>query len=318
MDVTVTPQCFEDHMTAQVMYTPISSVLESVSVGGTELDCIGMAPGVQVCGDLPGPAGSTATVTTCFEGEACTDWPVTVFACPGTAPGRGYLINPTCYPPGAAGVSLRYWPFDLPLVDANANGAWLTCDNLGGGYYLCSGLPGAVGEVKTITFCLEGYDCFGGDITVPACEEEVPSEGDWRISSYGCHSETDIFFSIDTGLDWLVPGAAYTYSASDEEGSYSCSLIPAVPGRMYCSGPRPAMPGTLQVCVHPDGGSLTCNYFDEFPGLVAAIPDCAPEEPPPDTGPSCSDYTDHPSCEAAGCVWRKGDSPPYTDACFPP
>jgi hypothetical protein len=303
----VEPFCFEDHPGVIVTYPADVMELANVLTVGVPLSCVGMAPGVVFCGDLPGAPGSPATITTCFTGEPCSDRTVTVPACPATGP--IYEIIPACHDFLGPVVNIQYFPADEPLVAANANGFDLTCFEAGGGWYGCYTLPGAAGSTMTVTFCLADGSCFADEVIVPACEE-VPPEGEWTISGYGCHDETDIFFSVDTGLDWLVPGADYTYSASDEEGSYACSLIPAVPGRMYCSGPRPETPGTLQVCVHPDGGSLTCEYFEEFPGLVAAIPSCAPEEPP-DTGPSCADYdiaacNDHPECH-----WDKLPAPGY-------
>ena len=82
--VYVTPLCFEDHPTEQVMYHPTSTVLASVLTYGVPLSCIGMVPGVQICGDLPGEPDSPTMVSICFEGEACIDRPLTVPACPPT------------------------------------------------------------------------------------------------------------------------------------------------------------------------------------------------------------------------------------------
>jgi hypothetical protein len=157
-------------------------------------------------------------------------------------------------------------------------------------------------------------------ITVPTCGGDVPpDEGEpWRIAAVGCHDESMIYFIVDTYLDWLVPGAAYTYSATDEVGSYSCSVHPDIPGRLYCAGPRPGAPGTLQLCVHPDGGELTCNYYDDFPSWVAMVPPCGTEVPPDEPEPiPCSAYLDSVSCNAVPtCRWTKGP-PDGFEHCFP-
>jgi formylglycine-generating enzyme required for sulfatase activity len=412
-DVNVTSLCYEGHPSAQVTYVPVTDVLTRVSTtGGMPLACIGMAPGVQICGDLPGRAGSDTPITTCFEGSPCTNWPLTAPDCtetetdlgfeiqsrcyllsgqvaiirytpmdqpivsadadgtalvceadaggytwcsgiPGAAgdektitfcladgscysqaitlvpcgeevPSGGteveYTIEPTCYPPDAAGISLHYWPFDLPLVDVNANGAWLTCDNMGGGYYLCSGLPGAVGAEKTITFCLEGYYCMGDDVIVPACEGEVPSGEDWRMLAYGCHSETMIYFIVSTGIDWLVPGAPVTIGAADGVTTYSCDIHPTIPGQLYCSGLNPAAPSALAVCIQRAGDPPICHTWTGWHGTEATIPSCIIAVPPPpvEPAPSCYDYGIDPvACAAHGCRWDKG--PPYVGmGCFPP
>ena len=300
-NVDVQSLCFEGHQTVQVMYEPVIEVLSSVTTYGVPLTCIGMAPGVQICGDIPGDPGSPTMVTTCFEGLSCMDWPLTVAFCPPTGTVVGSIVEPTCYPPGSPGVSIHYWPFDEPIVEANANSVPLTCDDMGGGFYLCSGLPGAPGDLKTITFCNPYFACFGGDVIVPACAEE---ELDWRLAAVGCHSETQIFFIVDTGLEWLVPGAAFTYHASDGDVDYACSVHPTIPGRLYCSGVRPGTPGELQVCVQQDGAPMpTCVHFAGWPGYVAAVPSCAPEEPPP--APTCADYRNPSDCGAHGCYWNK-------------
>ncbi len=296
----VTPLCFEGHQTVQVMYEPVTEVLSSITADGVPLSCIGMAPGVQICGEIPGDPGSPTLVTTCFEGLDCMDWPLTVAFCPPTGTIPGSIIEPTCYPPGSPGVSVHYWPFDEPIAEANANGAPLACDDMGGGFYLCSGLPGAPGDLKTITFCPPDFACFGGDVIVPACAEE---EVDWRLASVGCYDETHLFFIVDTGFAWLVPGAGWTYHAWDGSSTYSCSVHPTIPGRLYCIGPRPPAPGPLDVYVQQDGTPPTTSVlFEGWPGYVAAVPSCAPEEPPP---PSCADYHTPTDCGGHGCYWNK-------------
>ena len=144
-------------------------------------------------------------------------------------------------------------------------------------------------------------------ITVPSCAGDVPpGEGEaWRIAAVGCHDETRIYFIVDTYYDWLVPGAVFTYTATDGVGSYTCEVHPTIPGRLYCAGPRPETPGTLQLCIQPDGGLQVCNDYADFPAWLALVPDCAeaPEEP---HIPSCADYTSPEVCDGlhkGECAW---------------
>ncbi len=141
--------------------------------------------------------------------------------------------------------------------------------------------PGTPGSEMTITFCLTDGTCLSAPVTVSDCTvPEEPTDFAFRFVGAGCHDTSDIYFIVDTGLAWLVPGAGFTYSASDAEGGYACSVHPTIPGRLYCSGPRPVSPGTLQVCVDQDGPEpVACTYFDDWPAQVAIIPDCA--APPP-------------------------------------
>jgi hypothetical protein len=48
----------------------------------------------------------------------------------------------------------------------------------------------------------------------------------------------------------------------------------------------------------------TCVHFAGWPGYVAAVPSCVPEEPPPHI-PSCADYTDAVTCNMhkLECYW---------------
>jgi hypothetical protein len=260
---------------------PDTMVMDSISVGGAPLACTTTALGHYVCGDLLAPAGSDVAVNLCFDGDPCFDQTVSVPSCPGDSE-IAYNMIPGCYTTLGAVVTINYSPADQPLVAANANGADLTCvDSDVPGLYMCYTLPGAPGSEMTITFCLADGSCYSEAVVVRDCTVPAePTGGAFRFAGAGCHDETHIYFIIDTGLDWLVPGAAYTYSATDEGNSYSCSVHPTIPGRLYCSGDRPESPGTMQICINRDGPDpLICEYFDDWPAQVAIIPDCAP--PPP-------------------------------------
>jgi len=310
--VGVFPLCYEGHPTAQVSYHSGMLTLASASADGAPRACIGTAPGVQICGDLPGDAGSPTTVTICFEGEPCEDRTLTVPDCLATETEIGFGIIPGCYPTLGPVVTINYSPAGQPLVSASADGSDLTCvAEPGPGLYMCHGIPGAPGSGMTITFCLADGSCFSSGIVVRDCEEEGPAEVDFRIAGLGCHDETHIFFIIDTGLEWLVPGAAYTYSAWDEDHGYACSVHPTIPGRLYCSGNTPDAPGRLQVCVDQDGPApVMCDYFDDWPAQEATIPDCAP---PPDVF-SCSSILVQAACDAdPRCRWE----PKVFPSCIP-
>ncbi len=305
--------CGETSPVVEVMYTPSSDHLSSVSLAGASLPCIGMAPGVQICGPLTGAAGSIVTVTTCFEGESCIDWPLTVPTCPG-APRLRYILETVCYPPGGdQSASLHYWPFDQPLVSATCAGMPMTCENWSGGWYMCMGVVGSPPSVMTFEATLADGTVINDALTSIDCSVGRPSEGTtgWRVASVGCHDESRIYVIIDTGYEWLTPTASFTYSATDGERSYSCSVHPTIPGRLYCVGNRPSAPGPLNVTIQQTGAaSPTSASYADWPTWVATyIPSCGtepppePEIPPPPVDP-CAGY-DHLACDLnkATCTW---------------
>ena len=406
-DESLSALCHEGHQAVQVMYSPVSRSLESVSAGGAALACIGMAPGVQVCGDLPGSPGSDAVITTCFTDEECTDWTVPVTGCgpgwfdipdyydtfilsycatggtfvgpaiwtryhPGESPVASATsdgVELTCFPmgidwfcgvlPGAPGsdttatvclengfcfseeivvpdycegteeefshtvlsgcypgvgaaVAIQYFPTDQPLVSANANGFDLTCEPATlPGYYLCHTLPGAPGSTVTITFCLADGTCHSRDITVDDCGiEAVPFDEGLAIGSFGCHSETAVYFVLQTTLEWLAGGTPFTYTASDGDTDYICSLHPTIPHALYCSGEQPDAAGTLEVCIQQAGApGPICQSFPGWPSIVTVIGDCAPPIP---GVPPCSTYTSAGTCPLDRCYWE-----PKTSTCHP-
>jgi hypothetical protein len=59
----------------------------------------------------------------------------------------------------------------------------------------------------------------------------------------------------------------------------------------------------------------TCVHFAGWPGYVAAVPSCAPEEPPPVL--TCEDYTTRDVCLANSCRWTKGP-PDGREHCYSP
>jgi hypothetical protein len=271
------------------------------------MTCIGLAPGVQFCGYLPGAPGSTTTVTTCWSDGDCRDWPMVVADCSA----GGVTVFSTC---GEAGpvAEIHFDPAVAELSSVSTFGVPLDCTGMAPGVMICGPLPGEAGSPTTVTTCFEGEACTDWPLTIAACEEDVPPEGAWTLLDVGCHDETRIYVLVDTGLEWLLPGAAFTYSAWDEQGYYTCSVHPTVPGRLYCSGDRRGDPDTFHLCIQPDGvgASEICNAFGDFTARVAALPPCGTEDVPPDE-PSvdpCSVFTNLLTCEARQdqCHWANG------------
>jgi len=300
--VYVDPVCYLDRPMIRISTMPDTMVLRSASVGGAPLACIMTALGNHVCGDLLDPVGSDVTVNLCFDDDPCFDQTVTVPSCPGDSE-MAFNMIPGCYPSLGPVVTINYSPADQPLVAANANGADLTCvDSDVPGLYMCYTLPGAPGSEMTITFCLADGSCYSAPVVVRDCgEEEEPTGGAFTFAGLGCHDDSDIFFIIDTGLEWLVPGALFAYHASDGDVDYACSVHPTIAGRLYCSGDRPETPGELQVCVQQDGAPMpTCVHFADWPAQEDSIPDCAPTIP---GVPPCSTYTSEATCPLDRCKW---------------
>jgi hypothetical protein len=252
-------------------------------------------------------------VTLCFEGEPCFDRELAVPSCPPGETGFTFEVFSTCLPTFGPATIIRYFPADQALVSANADGTDMTCIAAVPGWYTCTGILGTPGSEVPVTFCLANGSCYSGPITVRDCEaEEEPSDPEFTLAGLGCHDETRIFFIVDTGLEWLVPGAGYTYSAADEDHGYACSVHPTIPGRLYCSGDRPHTPGTLQICIDQDGpAALMCDFFDGWPAEAASIPDCSPPPPPPPPAVDpCSSILNPGVCtNTLGCYWDQGSQP---------
>jgi formylglycine-generating enzyme required for sulfatase activity len=309
------PFCFEGHRTTQVMYGDGWPSVEGVLVEGVMLDCIGMASGVLICGDLTQPIGTEVEVQICFDGEGCISRWITVPECIDAEPVPAFVFEPYCYPPEAAApaASIHYWPFDQHIVGATVGDTDISCSDWGGGWYVCPGVPGAIGETVDMTICLENGICVASPLTILNCNPPVDSG--WWMTALGCYDETRIFFQVNTNLDWLVPGADYTYTATDGETTYTCTINPTEPGYLYCAGTRPVVPDPLELCLRRAGEAAPiCRTFADFRSWVSDIPPCGAEEPP---APACTDYVERTPCQEAGCSWTKGP-PDGLEHCYPP
>ncbi|MCJ7678521.1 MAG: hypothetical protein MUO35_12465 [Anaerolineales bacterium] len=294
---------FEHHAAVQISAPPAALDEMRVTADGEPFGlCHAPDAGVRQCLPLPGELGSTTMATTCLPDEGCQYWPLTVPDCSGEPEVRlGYTS--TCFrsPTPYQAVIITYDGTDARLGIARADGTELICSG-SPGRYACHNIPGEPGSEVTLTVCLAPGGCFGGPLTVSDCGASRTTPAPWRIVSTGCHDEERIYFILETGLNWLVPGADFTYTANDGVTLYSCSVHPTIPGRLYCSSTRPGGPGRLQVCVREGSSPPTCNYFLDWPGTVAGIENCAPSlPPPPPPGPSCSSYTNPNLCPLNRC-----------------
>jgi len=309
--ISISPFCFEGHQTVEVHYIPSTTNLTSVSNMGVPLACIGMAPGVQICGDLAGSPGTPTMISVCTEGEPCVDFPLSIPDCSLTGPVITYRVTPACYPSLGPVAVIDYLPADLPLVSAMANGFSLTCyDSSEPGLCMCSGIPGSPGAGMTVSFCLSDGTCFDGPITVPDCDSEDPA-GFWNLLDVGCTSETNIYILIDTPFSDLTPGVSYDYSVSAGTTSYTCELHPTIHGRIYCHGLLYTGALPLEVCLSTATRPEICTSFEEF---ISRQPDCSPPEPEVTEEPGdhdeppvdCHVYDgNEPGCEAHSdvCSW---------------
>ena len=316
-EVEVVPVCslaFEHQPAVQVNAAAATLHELRLTVGGEPAGlCHAPDVAVRECLPLPGEVGSTTMVTTCLPDEGCQYWPLTVPDCSGE-PEIRFHITSTCFrsPAPYQAVIITYDGTDAPLGIARADGAELICSGEPG-RYACHNIPGEPGAELTLTICLRGGTCFGGPLTVSDCGAGLVTPAPWRIVATGCHDEERIYFILQTSLAWLVPGADFTYTASDGVTSYSCEVHPTTPGRLYCSGPRPGGAGRLQVGIQQGSSPPTYDYFLNWPSTVAAIESCAPPTELPSAVDACAAWSGNPNlCISHGCVYDKGicHSPP--------
>ena len=289
----VVPVCslvFEHQPAVQISGAPASIDEVRVTAVGEPIGlCHRPDAGELECLPLLGEVGSTTMVTTCLPDEGCQYWPLTVPDCSGEPEVR-FSYTSTCFrsPTPYQAVIITYDGTDAPLGIARADGTELICSG-SPGRYACHNIPGEPGSELTLTVCLTYGGCFGGPLTVSDCGAGMTTPAPWRIVATGCHDRERIYFILDTGLNWLISGADFNYTANDGVTFYSCEVHPTRPGRLYCSGNQPGGPGRLQVCVREGSSPQTCNYFLNWPSTVAGIGSCAPT-PEPAGLPPCSSY----------------------------
>lgn len=315
-EVEVAPICDHGYAAVRVAYTPTTLEPPRVHLmGGTFSICHTPERGAVQCFGLPGATGSAARGSVCFAGEPCTSWSVPVPDCPSVTEERVVEAVPTCSM-GNPAVQISRTPLSLEAPRVTVlGGSFSICHAPERGVLVCLPLPGDLGSTATGAACYSGEPCDEWSVTVLNCAEEVVSEGKMSVAGTGCHDEKRIFFTLDTRLPWLVPGAAFTYTANDGLTTYSCSIHPTIAGRLYCFGARPGSPGGLEVCIQQDGTpSPICHIFANWPAQENAIPSCVPTSAPPDL-PPCSSYTTPMTCPADRCWWDPSILP--NGACVP-
>lgn len=218
---------------------------------------------------LPSYPDITATGYNVYPPDDCTGttWHNWV-GCDGTSGYELYVSSDTPFPDGVA----------FSIIGGEIG----VCSSPGPTAWACTfTLSEPHGSDIVALICPNRPDGTHGDCTVrhmPFPDEPCsPEGGGWRVSAVGCADATRIYFTLETGLPWLIPGAAYTYSAADVSVTYACEVDPATPGKLYCVGNRPDVPGPLQVCIQQDGAPVpTCNTFSDYGTWVAAVPACGP------------------------------------------
>ncbi len=306
-DISVS--CREEIPLVNVLYMPEAVGISSVSAGGVDLSCVSPAPNVQVCIGLTGSPGDPVQVRACTLTGTCFTENLITPTCPTTESSATFLLQPYCLPavvPSPA-VYLYHYPSYWLVDTASVGSTTVRHYQEGPGWETFVGFPGSLGETVMLDFCFEGFGCNSGTFVFPDCSVPTePGASNWRIAGIGCRDERNIYFIVDTYLEWLVPGAAFSFNASDGEVEYRCTVHPTIPGRLYCSGHRPVSPDPLELCLQRGGSSsLMCVTYEDYPTWVGNLPSCTPDVPPvvPPPPPSCSDLGDAKDCFNAGCAW---------------
>jgi len=305
-----------------------SPAVVSADADGAELPCSEIGSDEYWCGPLPGAPGSVTTISFCLEDGACLNGTIAVRACEAQegAAALDLSVSVSC-PDERDDVTITVrsspaitWEGAALLLEESAGHVMFPDSPSGGAetVYTTRWYPSPMHRLLLSGFDAEGHEYTETlDVDLPDdCAEEGSSEGDFTFAGLGCHDDSYIFFMVDTGLDWLVPGAPFMHSAWDGDTDYTCTIHPTIAGRLYCSGPRPEAPDTLQVCVLGGGtSSPTCATFPGWPAEEDTIPDCAP--PSPD-GFSCSNYLDQGLCVAdLRCEWERPPCSPPGCSCLP-
>jgi len=306
--VPVCSRIFEGAPAVRISGSPASINEVRVAVNGEPFGGLCHTPdvGVKECLPLPGDVGSAHTVRTCYPGEACEDWTVTIPTC--SEPSVTEVV-PVCsrifegyYP----AVRISGSPASINEVRVAVNGEPFggMCHAPDVGVKECLPLSGDVGSAHTVRTCYPGEACEDWTVTIPDCGAGRATPTPWRIVSTGCHDEERIYFILETGLNWLIPGADLTYTAYDGVTRYSCEIHPTYPGRVYCSGSQPGGPGQLQVCVQQGSSPRTCNTFLNWRSTVARIGSCAPTKEP-SVVDACAAWSanDNLCLMHSGCAW---------------
>jgi len=166
----VCDSAFVDTPAVRVSRTPATADGPVVTVDGDAIGlCHAPAAGVLECLPLPGDVGSAHTVRTCYPGEACEDWTVTVPTCPERTVVEVEAVCSLAFEHHAA-VQISAPPAALDemrvTVDLDPVGL---CHALEVGLRECLPLPGETGSTTVVTTCLPDEGCQYWPLTVPDC-----------------------------------------------------------------------------------------------------------------------------------------------------
>jgi hypothetical protein len=115
------------------------------------------------------------------------------------------------------------------------------------------------------------------DVTLHQQSTALDSQA-WSLGTTGCEHEYDrLFFAVDTGYQWLVPGVDVTYSATDGITTYTCAPSQGTPGMVVCSGSYSQNFGPMTFCLQrPADAQPTCKVFSDFASWMAGYT-CEPQ-----------------------------------------
>ncbi len=266
-----------------------------VSSAEDDLDCIGMAPGVQIC-TLEGEPGSTQPLAVCFTNGMCETQVIDVLACSETPTPLVELVA-GCMETAA------YLEVHTPIGVSSAlqsvrmGDTELDCSAAPFGFF-CTGLPNAPGLDWSTDVCFTDGACLNNTVTIPDCGAPESVHFGWWLEDVGCHNEERAYIIVHTNIEDFT---GYRYNMNT--GGFGCEPLPE--GRVYCSFPLPG-PDPLQFCLRPPGDDAesTCTTFDDYASRAPVR--CVTPEPPP--APACSSYTNPSDCTANGCNWDKQTS----------
>jgi hypothetical protein len=246
--------------------TPATTDHPTVDIVGSAGLCSAVSPGVEECLPLPGDAGSSQTVRTCYPGEACEEWTVTVPTCPEPSVSE---VVPVCS---------HIWP-EIPAVRISGPPATLgevritvdlepfgLCNAPAAGVRECLPLLDEVGSWMTVSTCHTDEGCQIWPLTVPDCSGEPEIRLSYRSTCFlsGATYQAVIITYDGTDAPLGIARADGTeLICSGSPGRYACHNIPGEAGSEV----------TLTVCLTYGGcfgGPLTVS--DCGAGLVTPAP----------------------------------------------
>ena len=233
-----------DQVAVRVSHVLPSPGDPTITVDGASLSfCGNPEAGVKECLPLHGSIGSVHGVMTCYPGEGCEYWSVTVPACLETGIAE---VVPVCRPffEGLPAVQVSGASASIEVVRISTSTSPLRfCYNPGRFMRVCGPLPGAAGSVSTVRTCLPGEPCDNWPVTVPECPPQA---------------EVEVTPICDHG--YAAVQVAYTPITLD-------------PPRVYVVG------GSSSICHLPERGVQQCFPLPGAAGSTASGTVCFEGEP---------------------------------------